>query len=548
MKRIIFVLLLILSLIPIVGAEQVDIYPTGDTFVDRDVPTANYGTATTSKFGESSRFLSYINFNTSSIPAYSAIDSATLNFYVSSLTGTGTYILQDVSSDWDEYTLTYNNRPTVGSTISLRNANTEWNYDIDITSLVTNWYNNAATNHGVGMYTSATLTTIILSRESATNKPYIRVTYHSVAVSPTNYSLSGYLKDFDTGIGINKAKILVTNNYSTYSEEIITNDQGFWNTSNLSLSFNVNVPSTFYVTASKIEEYEDSPAYPVTVSGSAPSWKNITLQKCVSGFNCFYNKQYVTFNTKYANGSTPTSGKISVYFNGNLETNGTIGSDGSTKILLFQTRYYYIVVNTPSASKSFYITPTSTIYNVVVGDIYGVLNDAKYYLSTSNTSIWFNTTDPNLELTNVTLQFGNATNTSINLTTMASSTARNFKFTPANITVPYKVTFTFVTQHYGNLSASRWVYITGAQPTLPAVTNLPAWGGNILAFVVSFVILFSTKGERNMGIGIFLMGLSLGIFAYLGVVSADISGTMLWQYSIPLICIIGVLTQMTRRN
>jgi len=383
------------------------------------------------------------------------------------------------------------------------------------------------------------LTTPIYGKTSAT----ANFTISQTSVDVSGNTIHGIIYELKSGVvtPISDVKVKISNNYSTVSEDTTTGSNGYYQFTDL-------VNGTYYIQGSRIDEYEDSAIEIVTITGS-PVKKDILMQRCVSGFNCFYNKMYVIFNVHDVNGSMMSDVDIKAYKYGSslVIEQETTDSSGSAKLLLLQTQKYTIVFTKSGDSKTIDLIPTSTVYNILLGDILGSWNGMTYYLSSSNTSIWFNMTDPNSEITSLSLKFGNATNISINLTTGLSGTL-NFNFTPANITVLYKVTYTFISVHYGTITAYRWIYIVGKQPTLPAVTNLPAWAGNILAFVVSFVILFSTKGERNMGIGIFLFGLSLGAFVWMGIVSSDVSGTTQWTYTIPLICIIGVLTQMTRRN
>ena len=100
------------------GAQTTSFIPVADTYVRSDTPTTNYGTnSSLSVVGGSLVRITYLKFDLSSL-AGKRISSAKLRMYVNN-SSNGTFSLKTISTDtWSESTMTYSNRPALGSAFS----------------------------------------------------------------------------------------------------------------------------------------------------------------------------------------------------------------------------------------------------------------------------------------------------------------------------------------------------------------------------------------------------------------------------------------------
>ncbi len=145
-----------------ITAETV-LYATHDAPVLAGAPTATHpaeaylgaGYDNGSLYGSTGVVRSYLRFDLSSIPAGSTIVSATL--HLTQAAGqdypatSRTVTFYRVTGSWDENTLNWNNKPNyaeaVGSVTSTYNYS--GGFDINVTSLVSAWYNGTQPNYGI---------------------------------------------------------------------------------------------------------------------------------------------------------------------------------------------------------------------------------------------------------------------------------------------------------------------------------------------------------------------------------------------------------------
>jgi len=128
-------------------------------------------------------------FDISSLPNADDVVSVKLKFYVSKVINLGgsNYMVigtKRVTATWVENTITWNNKPGEGGTYgSSANINATGWYEVDITNLYKEWKNETYTNYGVWLYGSEYSVTHlpaysdINSKEAASNKPYLYITY-----------------------------------------------------------------------------------------------------------------------------------------------------------------------------------------------------------------------------------------------------------------------------------------------------------------------------------------------------------------------------------
>ncbi len=134
-----------------------------DSFVDRDEPNVNFGDCTwlsiepTVTYG-ANEFV-YIQFDVSSIPPGSTINSAQLQVYCSWVDPPVSVTVYEVMSPWGEMTVTWNNGPlwytTPSSQQSINSAGWKsW----DVTAHVNDWLNGVHTNYGFTMIDNTYIT------------------------------------------------------------------------------------------------------------------------------------------------------------------------------------------------------------------------------------------------------------------------------------------------------------------------------------------------------------------------------------------------------
>lgn len=169
--------------------------PSADAYVFQLLATTNFGTATTLDVASTSASAkeTFVQFDLSAcsaaIPTGAIVQSALLELTVSALaTSTRTYVLKSAASSWSETTLTWSNVPAVAAaaaastTVNVGTAAgavVQWSVVSDVQSFVTA----ATTNNGWRLSDSAEgsgISTLSFgSREAATGRPQLVITYVS---------------------------------------------------------------------------------------------------------------------------------------------------------------------------------------------------------------------------------------------------------------------------------------------------------------------------------------------------------------------------------
>jgi len=185
---------------------------TTDAWLNSDYPTTNYGADQTAHLQYSTQDRQVHRFDVSSIPSSATVNSATISFYVYSVTGgTPAVACYRVLTQWDEMQATYNNRLTstawgtpgllsgtdyAATAIGTATVSAAGWVSYDITSTVQGWVNGTYANQGV-MYkeTSAghCYTRMSEYTTDTTQRPKLVVTYTpgSSPLSITTTSLAG---------------------------------------------------------------------------------------------------------------------------------------------------------------------------------------------------------------------------------------------------------------------------------------------------------------------------------------------------------------------
>ena len=149
------------KIIGITNTEPVIIYPTKDTHVRHVYPNTNYGSydeiVTRNEYGLGGGGYgidTLIEFDLSDFSGDTII-SASLMLYYSRYSETNPagrlLTLYKITSEWDEYTVTWNNRPSISGDVSssanVPSGTGTW-MQIDVTDDVQDFADDALTNHG----------------------------------------------------------------------------------------------------------------------------------------------------------------------------------------------------------------------------------------------------------------------------------------------------------------------------------------------------------------------------------------------------------------
>lgn len=143
-SKIILCLILSFTLFPVYGKGQFihTIYPTKDTFVSEAFPNDNYGGHPwlwISNWENLSSGICYSYIYFILPPDYPAYQYINLRFYVLLLDEVHPFNISfyRINQYWDEMTLNWTGKPSLGSNILSREVEHEKTYLIDITSLLT---------------------------------------------------------------------------------------------------------------------------------------------------------------------------------------------------------------------------------------------------------------------------------------------------------------------------------------------------------------------------------------------------------------------------
>ena len=153
---------LLLSTFSLLTGAYGQIAPSQDAYTFSQKGGLNYGSATKIVV-ESDPTIpvfanSYIQFDLSSIPSsYTGanVTKASLKLFVESMVHQGSFNVNLVNGSWTEFGITYENAPTLGTTIasdiSLTSANVHDYVIVDVTSAVQDWLNGSQPNDGIAL-------------------------------------------------------------------------------------------------------------------------------------------------------------------------------------------------------------------------------------------------------------------------------------------------------------------------------------------------------------------------------------------------------------
>jgi len=140
------------------AGEDQCFYPVADTYASSASPNSNYGGEDTLVIQDTdahaTRKFAYLSFDLSPIPSESTILSAELKMYLTQSSAFATYSLSRISGPWQEFNLTWNNRPPGGGNFDAPNhsGSTGWK-SWNAVQPVSDWINGAYGNYGLAVST-----------------------------------------------------------------------------------------------------------------------------------------------------------------------------------------------------------------------------------------------------------------------------------------------------------------------------------------------------------------------------------------------------------
>jgi hypothetical protein len=129
-----------------------------DSDVMESLPGNNYGSLSKMYIGSTTlnkKYRTYLQFDLSTVPGNARIVNANLKPYQYSSIGTGSFTvgLYQVTSDWGEDTITWNNQPTSSSEVeascTLYAVSTGWRTWYSMDDLVKGWLDGSISNYGM---------------------------------------------------------------------------------------------------------------------------------------------------------------------------------------------------------------------------------------------------------------------------------------------------------------------------------------------------------------------------------------------------------------
>lgn len=167
----------------------IQIYPSADAEVKQGMPNSNFGNSTYLESRDEPvaayDYASYMKWALTQIPTGATVTKAELKLYVYWLgaNGSNTGVTSNVhlaAANWDESTLTWNNKPAVGALINTMSMTSIGWKTLDITDEFNDWRDGVTDNNGIRLFPSsanANRNAAWYSKEALQNKPYIEVTY-----------------------------------------------------------------------------------------------------------------------------------------------------------------------------------------------------------------------------------------------------------------------------------------------------------------------------------------------------------------------------------
>ena len=364
-------------------------------------------------------------------------------------------------------------------------------------------------------------------------------------VSATGTGIHGVVYELINGVQtpISNARVIVRNEVLNWTSEQSTGTNGYYLFSNLTNS------TTYNLYATRSDVYKDSVAYYVATGTGTISTQNILLERCYSGFDCFYNQAYVKFTVKNMMfGWTYSDVAISVYEgDGIVAVNtGTTKSDGSVTFLLKKDQEYRITAIKASddIDAHIHIIPGNSV-DVII-PIWSFTENREDSVSWNLSAVDNDATTTYLNLTyadtsGLTTQINfwvlNGTNTSQTIYSTSTSSSSLNAGVAVNDTTRGSFIYGFnATRNGVVITENKVITFTGSTPLIDLKIDNKYYVWISLIFLTSLALLFSKNTNRNGYILIPLIALFLswlGMFpvSYLITASALVIGVIAYLRS-----------------
>lgn len=367
------------------AGSTVTLTPSKDTYILSSKKAANFGTVTPIKMSASA-YRGLVAFDNSAIPAGSTITAVSLKLYSPTALSSGGIQIHPEPATWGETTVTWANQPAWRSTVLATTTTPAANAWLTIALPVTAVTPGTVASWGLS-YSVSGIIANIASREDATNRPQLSVSYTTSSTSPAPTVTTGTASS-------------VTTTGATLSAT--ANDNG----TDTTCRFDYGTTTS----------YGSQTAIQTIAAGSGATSVSAVLTGLIAGTPYSYRLECtnaggttlgsnVTFTTATAAPSVSTGLAASV--NATTTTvSGTMGSDGAATTCRFDygttTTYgtqtaiqnFPATVNTMTVLANLSGLTASTLYNFTLEctNVNGTVMGANATFSTLATSVTHNVT------------------------------------------------------------------------------------------------------------------------------------------------------------
>lgn len=191
-----------------------------DSTIREGIPTLSYGSDPSMLIGKtnSERFRGLVEFDLSKLPKGKELKRAKLKLYCGYLESPINLALFEILDDWREHDVTWSNQPPQGRKIIEKYITHADGYiEIDVFTLVKEWYEGKTPNHGVFLFTEEQneQSTIQLQTRESSTPPILEVGFYKLISSLALGKLSATLSIRANGEDSLAASINVNSKYKT---------------------------------------------------------------------------------------------------------------------------------------------------------------------------------------------------------------------------------------------------------------------------------------------------------------------------------------------
>ncbi|MGG1443481.1 DNRLRE domain-containing protein [Brevibacillus laterosporus] len=191
-----------------------------DSTIREGIPTLSYGSDPSMLIGKtnSERFRGLVEFDLAKLPKGKELKRAKLKLYCGYLQSPINLALFEIIDDWREHDVTWSNQPPQGKKITEKYITHADGYiEIDVFSLVKEWYEGKTPNHGVFLFAEEQneQSTIQLQTRESSTPPILEVGFYKLISSLALGKLPAFLSIRANGEDTLTASINVNSKYKT---------------------------------------------------------------------------------------------------------------------------------------------------------------------------------------------------------------------------------------------------------------------------------------------------------------------------------------------